>query len=101
MTDRHGKFAPRSEGTTGWQVEKVRGRTLDAFESTQWLAQRREGQTQTAGVRVTGTGVESCRGANLDDLSGVHDRYLVRDLHEEGQVVGDENDRESESLLGR
>ena len=59
-------------------------------------AQRREGAQQSLAVRVQGVPVELGRRRLLDDAPAVHDRDPVGELHQQRQVVGDEDDREAE-----
>src|SRR4051812_30771183 len=47
-------------------------------------------------VRMRGPGVETLGVAELDDLSLVHDRDVVANVPDDGEIVGDEDKREAE-----
>jgi hypothetical protein len=66
------------------------------LEAKSLTPQRRKAGHQCLRVRVVGLVVEFARRSFFDDATGVHDRDAVGTLNEEREVVGDEDNPETE-----
>ena len=58
-----------------------------------------DGGQKGVGVGVTRAAVDGVAVADLDDLAEVHDRDALREVPHDGQVVGDEEERDAQLLL--
>src|SRR5581483_9547870 len=93
--------APRMEGASsrkiggvGWVAGQSRGAAAIPV-----VADLGKGRSQGLGVRMEGLVVHALRRARFHDAAGVHDRQTVAGLDEDGEVVRDEDHRETELLL--
>ena len=89
---RHGAVAARCEWAARDRLPQIRRASRDTVASRALTLERWEGVHQAARVRVERIGVEVTRRGEFDDFPGVHDRHAVTHLHQERQVVRDEDD---------
>uniref|UniRef100_A0A6J7MXT6 Unannotated protein n=1 Tax=freshwater metagenome TaxID=449393 RepID=A0A6J7MXT6_9ZZZZ len=96
---------PRAAGakaTARRGVERARHLTVDREPSARPLetgVRDRHCREQRPGVRVRRCTIDVLGRADLDNLSEVHHRHPVRDVANDGQVVGDEEVREPQPAL--
>lgn len=86
----HLRSAPFVERTTRDGLGQVGESTWNALVLLQLAVDARQRFDQPDGVRMQRFFVDFSRGAVLDDLTGVHDRQMFRDLEEQRYVVGNE-----------
>ena len=98
----------RRSGQRGWKRQPAGGRSalgISPRTSSAAGAAGRVGERdrvdQRPGVRVPRRAEHELRRAGLDDPAEVHDRRAIREVLDDGQVVGDEHDRQAELALQR
>src|SRR5438067_10930044 len=74
-------------------------RSREACHPLERSRQRRERADEAERVRMTRGVTQPGRGCLFDDLARVHDRDAMRDLEEEREIVGDEENGELELAL--
>src|SRR5205823_13126011 len=86
-------LAPGMEPTTGGGRQKAWRASRNRFETAALTLDARERSKETLGVRVESTTEDVVPGTLLDDLPGIHDRNPIRHLRDDGDIVGDDDDR--------
>src|SRR4029453_15293796 len=99
--DAYGDGATRYEATAVRRVDRSRGDALRWLDPllVEALGRIRYGREQEPRVRVERLGEDLLHRSLLDDLTGVHDHDLVRDVPSAGEVVGDVEERDLPLLL--
>src|SRR5205823_6502326 len=92
-------LAPGMEPTTGGGRQKAWRASRNRFETAALTLDARERSKETLGVRVESTTEDVVPGTLLDDLPGIHDRNPIRHLRDDGDIVGDDDDRHMKALL--
>src|SRR6476659_8203150 len=87
------------EPATGWRTGHIRWAAGDAGQTDLLAGQGREGGHEPLRIGMERIGEERGRRGQLKDLAGVHDRDPIRELDQQGEVVGDKEDREAEAGL--
>ena len=86
------------EGAARRQVSQIRRRARYPLHRPPLAVHGWEAVEQAIGVREPGSAEDRVGGGPLDEPPGIHHRDLVGQLHQQGEVVGDEEGGEAQTV---